>query len=230
MRTAPTRWLLFLSSLSACNNIVNVPSDPGSVPVVEAVLIAGTTTSSARLAWTDPTGVDPLGRPVNSAEARLQLTDLDTGANAAFLPDAAKLGVFTASLPITAGHRFRLAGNVADRSIEASTTVPTDFRIEQPDSDPIDARQLVTFRWSSRGATLFGADRVLFGRSSSAYTTATSGTFRIREEGLRPYVDLLALSPEAERYLLDGAIPESNIRGGTGMLAGAIVVRRALAW
>lgn len=225
IRDSRRLWILLLAG---CRSVVDLapPGDPP--PSIEGLLVAGTNETTFRLVWPLPTGAtSSTPRPITPSEALLTLTD-EGGLGAPLVARDDTVALYRVLLPIVAGHRYRLHGAVGDRTIEALTTVPLSFTIEEPTTDPIDAAEPIPFRWRATGASAFAADVAVFGRTGATHTKSTSGTLRVRpgHAALR----LWAMNRDAEGYLLNLQMPQSNVTGGTGVLGGAILVERNLRW
>lgn len=220
---------------AGCGTVVDPPPHPGPAPVVEALLIGGSSSTTFRLTWADQ-GEAPLV-PIAPADVRLTLAS-DIGQSSRLTPRPDTVALYVASIAILAGHRYRLEGMIASWAISAATTVPTSFTIDTPNGEIDTATPFapVPFRWRSTGATVFAADFAIFGQSAYHHTKDTMGVFRVDPRGpgvttAEPSeLTIWAMNADADRYLYNLAAPQNNILGGLGVLGGALLARRTLRW
>lgn len=216
---------------AGCATVVDPPPTEAAVPVVEALLVAGTSESRLRLRWAGPVGTEP--EPVEPAEVALTLA-ADPGSSAPVAPLAAAAGLYRAALPIVAGRAYRLTGTIGGRPISARTTVPTSLTILSP-AGPIAATrpgERFAFRWRSIGASVYSVDHAVFVASRGSHTRDTIGEFIVAPDGpaLPDELTIYAMNADAERYLFFVASAQGNVVGGIGVLGAAIAARRPLRW
>jgi len=229
-------WAAIALTINGCGTLVDAPSPDRSLPVVEAVLIARTTSSTVHVTMVPPLD-DPAQGPRAPVTARLFLSD-EAGHRTELEPVADSAAYLRATLEIRPGGRYRLDGAIEGIPISAETTVPAGFEISLPAGDTIAAalRQVasIAFRWRAWGATAFAASPGVVGRHGGTHTRDTTGAIRIGPpEGDSPTsapLLLWAMNADLEQYLFDDTAPTSNVHGGFGVLGGAIIARKTLLW
>ncbi|MFN0178799.1 MAG: hypothetical protein ACKVZ0_08330 [Gemmatimonadales bacterium] len=222
---AATGWI------AGCATVVDPPPTEPRVPLVEALLVAGTTEPTLRLRWAGQIGQVP--EPVAPAEAILTLT-ADPGSSAPVSPVDPSAGLYRAAVPIVAGRAYRLAGTIGGRAISARTTVPANLTVLAP-TGPIASSvpaERFAFRWRSVGASAYSVDHAVFVSTRGRQTRDTIGEFILAPDGaaLPSELTIYALNADAERYLFFAASAQGNVTGGIGVLGAAITVRRPLQW
>jgi len=221
-----------------CGHVVDVP-EPPETPFIQAILVAGRTAEARvemlRVGEDEPVQIDPV-------EVDLALVD-QSGTRCPLVPSSGSPGAYQATIAIAPGGRYRLEGTVAGIPVSAETTVPVAFEVEAPADDTIRATPLVDpagfdlaevpFRWSASGASAFQIDSATF-TLGSLITRATEGRFALPRRAAGsppgPRIRILALNADADGFLDRRGRPLSNIRGGFGVLGGAVEARRVVAW
>jgi hypothetical protein len=207
--------------------------------VVEALLLADSTSTLVRVVWAAPepqgSPAPPAVEPIPAGQVELELSGT-AGPAAPLVPAPDRPGHFRVALPIRPGAGYVLRGRAAGREIIAATVVPSRFDVAEPARDtitaPAGALPLIPFRWTARGATAFFARG---GRLSPlrGHTRDTAGELLLERSPtgsvLTP-LTLYAISADAEAYLFDLANPRSNVVGGFGYLGGGIARRKTVRW
>jgi hypothetical protein len=217
--------------IAGCATVVDPPAIDARIPLVEALLVAGTTDPTLRLRWAGPVGQEP--EPVAPEAAALTLT-ADAGASAPVLPFDPAAGLYRAALPIVAGQAYRLTGTIDGRTISARTVVPASLTILAP-AGPIESAlptERFAFRWRSVGASVYSVDHAVFVSTRGRQTRDTIGEFILAPDGptLPSELTIYAMNADAERYLFFTASAQGNVTGGIGVLGAAITARRPLQW
>lgn len=226
--------LLATSALGACRTLVDLP-DPGpAIPVIEALLVAGSPASRFRLVWSEPLASSADARPIDPGLVRLDL--IGPSGRAALVPVPDSAGSFGAALAIVAGRTYRLEGAIDGRAIRAQATIPARFDIALPVDSVAVPRQpgfLVPYRWSAEGATAFLLRGARFRSTLGEASRDLEGEIFFDPPPAGVTLDSLvvfALTREADEYLFTHVSPRSNVEGGFGSLGGAIAVRRIVRW
>ena len=218
--------LLFTGS---CRNLVD-PSAPGRTPLIEAMLIAGTSTTDVRVRWlaSDQT------EPIEAGATEVTLTLGSEGGLSVPLRPAPAPGEFTADLAIVPGHTYRLSGTVGNVPVVASTTVPSRFTVTTPAGDSLRLSPdgttsngpyaTVPFQWGSDGATVFAVESA-FVIPTATFTSARAGQLLVFGRHLR----VLAMNSELAGYLYRSPA-ETNFSGAFGVLGAAIEIRKEIVW
>lgn len=233
----PLRQLvpIVMAGISACGHIVDPPAEPPRVPFVETVLIAGSAATTVRVGWLDrQLPGTSISAPATAVD--LTLTNETTGQSGRLAPHHDTL--FVATLPILAGHRYRLAGRIGDAEVRATTTVPEQFVIEAPAGDSIilaapigDAlTTAIDYRWHALGATAFVVDSAWFPPGQSATRAPIGQMVVARRPAGTPIRQLriVAVNRDLDEYLYRVPASASNVFGGFGVVGAAIAVERSL--
>ena len=231
-------WTVGWIGVVACADVVSGPVLPAPPPVVEAVLVAGATTVTARVGstdrWTDPES----GQPAPLHPVRLWLESAGQAARFDSTPDSA--GYYRARLPIVAGARYELHGSVAGLELRGATTVPGPLVLFEPGGDtiPLPLGRIARFRirWSAPGASsLVTTDGYFVAGPAGGAGPATRDS--IADFVIAPpdraadvSIEWWAENADLDGYLSAGAAGRSNLEGAFGVLGGASRVRRVLRW
>jgi hypothetical protein len=217
--------------VTGCATVVDPPAIDASIPLIEALLVAGTTEPTLRLRWAGPVGQEP--EPVAPADAALTLT-ADGGSSAPVLPFDPAAGLYRAALPIVAGRAYRLTGTIDGRTISARTVVPASLTLLAPAGPiaPTGPTERFAFRWRSVGASAYSVDHAVFVSTRGRQTRDTIGEFILAPDGptLPSELTIYAINADAERYLFFAASAQGNVTGGIGVVGAAITTRRPLRW
>lgn len=217
--------------VTGCATVVDPPAIDARIPLVEALLVAGTPEPTLRLRWAGPVGQEP--EPVTPTEAVLILA-ADPGASAPVVPLDPAAGLYRATLPIVAGRAYRLTGTIDGRMISARTVVPASLTVLAPAGpiEPTQPTERFAFRWRSVGATVYSVDHAVFVSTRGRQTRDTIGEFILAPDGptLPSELIIYAMNADAERYLFFAASAQGNVTGGIGVVGAAITARRPLRW
>lgn len=242
MRPQPALLLLVVVPTAACAHVVDSPRPPDWIPLIEAILVAGSDVSRFRLRWLDPADQE-VRSPILPEDVRLDLRAAD-GARATWEPDPDSSGMYLAALPITAQGRYQLGGTIDGGSITAVTRVPGPLDIEQPAGDtlfvsadpgaagsPQSGRIVV--RWRADGATVLALDSAAV-RFGARFTHAGEADLGVRQSAagqrIGPTIRFVAMNRDGDRYHFNLSGPETNIAGGFGVFGGAAETRRTVVW
>lgn len=234
-RRRPARALALIPitiALGGCGQVVDVPP-PERMVRIEGALIAGDSISRIRLDWLD----DPSSPPVPPDPDAVRVELIGPDRRASLRPAADSAGLFRVSLPIDAGRTYRLRGTVGDQIIEATTTLPDDFVITPIDDTvgviPVSPeRGELVFEWKHAGASIVLADSARFppGQPTSRLTRGVLFLSPRSPGTIGPTIRLWAMNADLDRYLFAATAPVSNVRGGFGVLGGAIYRTRVVRW
>ncbi len=233
----PLRQLvpIVMAGITACGHIVDPPAEPARIPFVEAALIGGSATTTVRVGWLDRQ-LPGTNIPAPATAVDLTLANETTGQSSRLAPHNDTL--FVATLPILAGHRYRLAGRIGDAAIHATTTVPEQFIIDAPAGDSIilaapigDAlTTAIDYRWHALGTTAFVVDSAWFPPGQSATRAPIGQMIVARRPAGTPtrQLRIVAVNRDLDEYLYRMPAPASNVFGGFGVVGAAIAVERSL--
>ena len=241
MRPRSAPLLLFALAL-ACDHVVDSPQPTTRTALIEAVLVAGSAVSRFRLRWLDPADRE-VPAPILVEEMALELIHPD-GTRATWEPDPDSIGIYLATLPITATATYRLGGTIDGKRIRAVTRVPGPLAIDQPVGDTLfvagspsrpgsPRAGRITVTWRADGATVLALDSaaVLF---STGFTHAADADLGIRQtavgQRVGPTVRFIAMNRDGDRYHFNLTGPETNITGGFGVFGAAAETRRTVVW
>lgn len=212
--------------LTGCSPVVDLPPPPAGRPLVEFLLVAGST-PTARIRIIEPEGVE---RPIDPALVRLDLV-AENGARSPLSSLTAAEGTFRASMTIEPGRIYRLEGTISGAPIRSQTRVPDRLEVVEP-SGTVRAEERIPYRFRATGATAFSMDHGRF-ENSFSQSQDTTGILFVAEFSTPtkpPELTIFAMNRDAEGYLFNVAAPENNIDGALGLFGAALAIRRPIQW
>jgi len=232
--------VFFCLALPGCSANLDAPSAL-TVPVVQALLVAGDSQQTAWVEWRVPAessfgaGV----RPVAPDLVQLSLI-LPDGNLVPFAPVSGAPGRFDAVVTVIPGGHYGLVGAVAGISLTAETTVPDplDIRIPAQDTGVITGSCSVCslpYQWFAGGAAAYlylHSQTDTSGYIDVGSTQDTVGVvhlLRLLSTQTTTHLTVLALDPHAAGFL-GVKTPKSSIRGIFGLFGAASRAQRWIAW
>lgn len=227
-----------LALATACAACRQFPSGPvRATPVVSLTLVEGESTQVATITRAAPADaqVPTQFSGLRPEDVRLSVTD-DSGRDYTLVATDS-LGHYQVALSPRRGARYRLSGLIDGVSVQAETTVPTQFLVTTPPGDTISAQNgvvnpvmlLVPYVFVSTGATAYEC-RVATQAGAVQYAArlqAARGEMVFLRSPETHAVILLAYNADAAEWLVRST-PHGNIAGAFGGFGAAIFVRRTL--
>jgi hypothetical protein len=235
MRLRTFRALVSIG-LSSCSGSVTAPPSDSNVPVVQSLLVVGSSRHVVWVEWATPADSlirDDL-RPVASPLVDLWL--VAPGADSVrFQPVPGSPGAFeVVGLTIAPQQDYRLSGTVNGVAVSARTRTPGVLQILDPQGDTIRVSSdcglncPLAYHWHAPGATAYeyrtGGSRGSLGivRDTIGFLALQPGT------GVSPF-QVLAYNPEAVDFYVSSVV-NGNVQGVFGAFAAASTAARVIAW
>jgi hypothetical protein len=229
---------LGLCLVAACG--FDRPQAPSErLPVIRAVLVAGSDSQFFRLDWAVPADSPWVTTPRPIAPGDVALTLGGGGSLVPLVPRPGDPTTFVATNVVSADSAYTLEGTVAGIAVSATTSVPSTLTVQVPATDTIviDTTTACVFASCDVPYALMqegAAAALVEARSATGALiqvgrlSADSGAFQLRWVTEIRTLDFLAVDPNASAFAAGS--PRPSIEGGFGVFGAALRVRKVVRW